>query len=119
MRLSIILTSKPACIRATRGKAGERRPERRTVVRWVKEDDFVLRSQSVSVSTRSTLVQLILLSFVASGLPDMNRRGVGSSESKTMDAPDCQHNVKLMSFLVQVVPNIVEAIENCAELLQI
>ena len=49
----------------------------------------------------------------------MNRRVVGRSESKTMDAHDCQHNVKLMSFLVQVVPNIVEAIENCAELLQI
>ena len=44
-------------------KQGERSSERRTVVRWVKEDDFVLRSQSVQCPPGPRW-QLILLSFV-------------------------------------------------------
>jgi hypothetical protein len=71
------------------------------------------------VSTRVHAGPLLTLEPRASDLPDVDWHDVGSSESKTMDAPNCQDNVKSMSFLVRVQLGRVEAIENFADLLQI
>jgi hypothetical protein len=98
-------------------KERERSPERGTVVRWVEEHDFVLRRQSVSVSTRRiSVVGQFKIKPNTTGLPDVRCHGLRSFECKTVDPTNCQNNVKSVSFLMGI---IALAVEDFADLLQI
>jgi hypothetical protein len=87
--------------------------DRRTVGRRAR----LCSSQAIGFSVHSRIRRPAnALEPFASRLPDVYRHSLGNFECRTIDATNCQSNVKSVSFLVRT---IVWAGEDFADLLQI